>query len=62
MLRTHLILPRFGNVPVLAKEATHVATSRPHTEGTRTWQKVIQRFFLDGINLQRRRRAIAEAI
>ena len=58
----HLILPRLRNIPVLAKEAAHVAACRPHAEHTRSRQKMIQRFLLDGIDLQRRGRPVTEAI
>jgi hypothetical protein len=58
----HLILPRLRNIPILAKEAPHVAASRPHAEHTSPRQKMIQRFFFNRINLQSSGRPIAEAI
>src|SRR5882672_2466631 len=62
MLRTNLIGPRFGNVPVLAKKAAHVAARRAHAEDARARQKMAQRFFLDGINLQCGRRAVSQTV
>src|SRR6266852_393181 len=62
MLGTHLIRPRFRNVPVLAEEAAHVAARCAHAEDARARQKMIQRLLFDGINLQRGRRAVSEAI
>src|SRR5258708_35936914 len=44
---------RFRNVPVLAEETSHVAAGRAHAEDARAGQKMVQRFFFDGINLQR---------
>src|SRR6266850_1867912 len=62
VLRTNLIGPRFGNVPVLAEKAAHVAARRAHAEDARARQKMAQRFFLDGINLQRGRRAVSQTV
>src|SRR5580658_2775188 len=62
MLGPHLILPRLRNVPILAKEAPHVAPSRAHTEHTGPRQEMIQRFLLDRIDLQRRRSSVAQAV
>src|SRR5215472_16027492 len=61
-LRTDLIRVRFGNVPVLAEEAAHVAPRRSHTENSSARKKMIQGLFLDGINLQRGWRAVAQAV
>src|SRR6266849_4050740 len=61
-LRTNLIGPRFRNVPVLTEKAAHVAARRAHAEDARARQKMAQRFFLDGINLQCGRRAISKAV
>src|SRR5207253_300761 len=61
MLRAHLIRPRFRNVPILTEKAAHVAARRAHAKDTRARQKMIQRLFLDGVNLQRGRRAISQA-
>src|ERR1700680_1902344 len=58
----HLIVPRLRNIPVLAEEAAHIAARRAHAENARARQKMVQRLFLDGINLQRRRRAISQAV
>src|ERR1700676_1019763 len=62
MLGPHLILPRFRNIPVLAKETPHVAPGRTHTEHTRSRQEMIQRFLLNRIDLQRRRSSVAQAV
>src|SRR6202030_4315377 len=61
-LRTHLVLPRFGNIPVLAEKTPHVAARRAHAEHPAARQKMTQWFFFDGINLQRSRRTVAKAI
>ena len=61
-LRTHLVRARFRNVPVLAEKTAHVAARRAHAEDARAGQKMIQRLFLDGINLQSRRRAVSQVI
>src|SRR5580704_10578035 len=53
---------RFRNIPVLAEEAPHVAARRAHAEHTRARQKMIQRLFFDGINLQRGRSSIPEVV
>src|SRR5256885_13755557 len=53
---------RFRNVPVLAKKAAHVAARRAHAEHPSTWQKMAQRFLLDGINLQCGRRAVRQTV
>src|SRR5713226_9164031 len=58
----HLIVAGLGNVPVLAEEAAHIAPGGAHAEDTRSRQEMIQRLFLDGINLQRGGRAIAQAV
>src|ERR1700722_17472453 len=58
----HLVLPRLRNVPVLTEKTSHVAARRAHTEHPAARQKVAQWFFFDGINLQRSRRAVAQAI
>src|SRR6202140_361837 len=58
----NLIVPRLRNIPVLAEEAAHIAARRAHAENARARQKMVQRLFLDGINLQRRRRAISQAV
>jgi hypothetical protein len=53
---------RFGNVPVLAKEAAHVAAGGSHAKYASTGQKMIQRFFFDWVDLQRSGRTIAQAV
>ena len=62
MLGTHLIRPRFRNVPVLAEEAAHVAARCAHAENARVRQKMIQRLLFDGINLQRGGRTVSQTI
>src|SRR5207245_4150805 len=53
---------RFRNVPVLAEKAAHIAARGAHAEDARAGQKVIERLFLDGINLQRGGRAMSQVI
>src|SRR5258708_26227786 len=53
---------RFGDIPILAEETTHVAARRPHAEHTCARQKMIQGFFFDGVNLQSGRSSVAEVI
>jgi hypothetical protein len=57
-----LVVAGFGNVPVLAEEAAHVTAGRAHAEDASSREKVIQRLFLDGIDLQRGGRAITQAV
>jgi len=40
----------------------HVAARGAHAEDARARKKMVQRFFFDGIHLQRRGRAIAQAV
>src|ERR1043166_2229922 len=58
----HLIVAGFGDVPVLAEEAAHVAAGGSHAEDAGARQKMVQRFFLDGIDLQNSRRAVTQAV
>src|SRR5215470_17878286 len=58
----NLIVSRFRDVPVLAKEATHVAAGSSHAENACAGKKMIQRFFLDRIDLQRGGRTVTEAV
>ena len=60
-LRMNLIVARFGDVPVLAKKAAHVAAGGSHAEDARAGKKMIERFFFDRIDLQRRGRTVTEA-
>jgi hypothetical protein len=62
MLRMYLIVTRFRDVPVLAEEAAHVATSGPHTEDSGAWKKMIERLLFDGIDLESRRGAVTKAV
>src|SRR6516164_114803 len=61
LLRVHLILVGLRDVPVLAEETAHIAPGRTHAEHPRARQKMVKRLLFDGINLQRRRRAVAQA-
>src|SRR5262249_17315490 len=61
-LRAHLVGARLRNVPVLAKEAAHIASGRAQAEDARAGQEMIQRFFFNGIDLQRSGRAVAQAV
>jgi hypothetical protein len=61
-LRVNLVLAGFGNIPVLAEEAAHVASGRAHAEDARAGQEMIEGLFLDGINLQSGGSAVAEAV
>src|SRR6266699_4237068 len=62
MLGMHLVRTGFRNVPVLTEETAHVAAGRAHAEHARARQKMIQRLFLDGVNLQRGRCPISKVI
>src|SRR5579863_490452 len=57
-----LIAARFGNVPILAEKTAHVAAGGAHGENFRSRKKMIQRLFLDGIDLNSSGRGVAEAI
>src|SRR2546427_13139433 len=57
-----LVRAGLGDVPVLAKEAAHVAARRAHAENACARQKMIQRFLLDGIDLQSGGRTIPQVI
>ena len=60
--RPHLVRVRLRDVPVLAEETAHVAAGRAHRKYARPRQKMVQRFFLDGINLQCGRMRVPEAV
>jgi len=62
MRGVHLIAARFRNVPVLTEEAAHVASRGAEGKNFRAGEKMIERFFFDGINLNRGRRRVAEAV
>jgi len=47
-----LILMGFGDVPILAEEAAHVATGSAHAEDLGAGEEVVERLFLDGIDLE----------
>src|SRR6267143_1529666 len=57
-----LVVAGFGNVPVLAEEAAHIATGGAHAEDASSRQKVVQRFFFDGIDLQGSGGAVSQAV
>src|SRR5713101_3605748 len=57
-----LVAARFRDVPVLAEKTSHVAPRGAHAEHAGSRKKMIQRFFLDGIDLQRRRRAVTQVV
>src|SRR5712671_761400 len=52
----------FRNIPVLAEEAAHVAARGAHAEDAGSRQKVIQRFFFDGVDLQGGGGAVSQAV
>src|ERR1700732_3094527 len=58
----HLVGAGFRYVPVLAEEAAHVASGRAHREDPRARKKMVERLFLDGVDLQRGRTGVAEAV
>ncbi len=62
VLGVDLILMGFGDIPVLTKEASHVATSRTHAENARARKEMIERLFFDGIDLKGRRGSIAKTV
>ena len=58
----HLIGFRFRDVPILAKKTAHIAASGTERKYSRAGKEMIERFFLDGIDLQRCRRSVPETI
>ena len=58
----HLIAARLRDVPILAEEATHVASRSAEGKNFRARKKMVERFFFDGINLNRGRRCVTEAV
>jgi len=61
MLGVDLILMGFGDVPILAEEATHVASSGADAEDFRAGEEMAERLFLNGINLESGGGGVAEA-
>src|SRR5258708_29427497 len=57
-----LVAARFRDVPVLAEKTSHVAPRGAHAEHAGSRKEMIQRFFLDRIDLQRRRRAVTQVV
>src|SRR6202162_6090423 len=58
----HLVVLGFGDIPVLAEKAAHVATRRAQRKNLRARQKMVERLFLDGVNLQGGGRSVAQAV
>ena len=58
--RMNLIVVGFGDVPVLAEEAAHVAASSAHAEDAGAGKEMIEWLFLDRVNLESGGSAIAE--
>ena len=61
VLGVDLILVGFGDVPILAEEAAHVASGSADAEDFRAGKEMAEGLFFDGINLQSGGRGIAEA-
>ena len=61
-LRADLVGAGFGNIPILAEEAAHVASGGAHAEDARAGKKMIERLFFDGIDLQGGGRTVAKAV
>src|SRR5580700_18220 len=61
VFRADLILMRFGNVPILAEEAAHVAAGGTHAEDARTGKEMVKRFFFDRVDLEGGGGGVAEA-
>src|SRR5258708_28687540 len=57
-----LVAARFRDVPVLAEKTSDVAPRGAHAEHAGSRKEMIQRFFLDRIDLQRRRRAVTQVV
>src|SRR5258708_31340114 len=57
-----LVGARFRDVPVLAEKTSHIASRGAHAEHAGSRKKMIQRFFLNGIDLQSRRRAVTQVV
>ncbi len=55
-----LIVMGFGNVPVLAEEATHVATGGAHAEDARAGEEMVEGLFFDGVDLKSGGRGVAQ--
>ena len=61
VLGVDLILMGFGDVPILAEEAAHVAAGGTDAEDFRAGEKMAEGLFLDGIDLESGGGGIAEA-
>jgi len=61
VLGVDLILMGFGDVPILAEEAAHVAASRAYAEDFRPGEEVAEGLFFDGIDLESGGGGVAEA-
>ena len=62
MGRAELVGAGLRDVPVLAEKASHVAAGGAHREYPGSGEEMIERFFLDGIDLQCRWRGIAQGV
>jgi hypothetical protein len=62
VLGVDLILVGFGDVPVLAEEAAHVAAGGAHAEDARAGEEMVERLFFDGVDLECGGRGVAEAV
>ena len=60
MSGTHLIAAGFGDIPILAKEAAHIAAGGAHAEDTGAGQEMIQGLLLDRVNLESGGSTVAE--
>jgi hypothetical protein len=61
MLGVDLILMGFGDVPILAEEAAHVAAGGADAEYARAGKKMAEGLFFDGINLKSGGGGVAQA-
>ena len=57
-----LILMGFGDVPVLAEEAAHVAAGGAHAEDARAGEEMIEGLFFDGVDLEGGGGGVTQAI
>jgi len=62
VLGIDLILMGFGDVPILAEEAAHVASGGANAEDLRAGEKMAEGLFFDGIDLESGGRSVAEAV
>ena len=55
-----LVVMGFGDVPILAEEAAHIAASSAQAEDARAGEEMVEGLFFDGIDLERGGRGVAE--